>query len=137
MSSPTTCGLCEQISILSPLERTVGRIERVCPPRIIYSARPGDTSLSSFSLIREDAFASLSSPLSKSTRRCLVSSKSEMGGSETRAGVLFLKGYLREFFSSEVCPSRRLLASLSSPYRIQAHAYNIQTSHDFASLVFS
>jgi len=94
VSSPY--GLCERISILSPLERTVGHIERACPPRIIYSASRRSVSLhlpNTHPRKHEDAFASLSNPLPKPTRRCLVSSKVKWEAGETQADIFFLEKF--------------------------------------------
>lgn len=121
VSSPY--GLCERISILSPLERTVGRIERACPPRIIYSASRRSVSLhlpNTHPRKHEDAFASLSNSLPKPTRRCLVSSKVKWEAGETQADIFFSREVSR-IFTSQGCPSRRLLASPSSPLHTSTH----------------
>lgn len=124
VSSPY--GLCERISILSPLERTVGRIERACPPRIIYSASRRSVSLSlslhlpnTHPRKHEDAFASLSNPLPKPTRRCLVSSKVKWEAGETQADIFFSREVSRIFTSHRVV--RRGDCSRHPPHRcIQA-----------------
>lgn len=115
----------------------VGRIERACPPRIIYSASQRSRLSIFLTRILEDTkmlCVSEQSPLPKPTRRCLVSSKVKWEAGETQAD-LPSKSFANPHFPG-LSVGGDLLASSFSPLHTSTHTiFKHRTT--IASLVFS